>query len=131
MTHSRTPRERLDALLAGIEDEVLRPGRTGPDILDQGGAVEDVGTMRSSIEALIEVRMGSGEDTGGARAKVTQAMERLGRWTGVVQGGNRSGALPQARMAFSGDPSEELGKTARKGTRRRDAGSDSTGRKDD
>ena len=75
--------------------------------------------------------MGSGEDTGGARAKVTQAMGRLGRWAGVMQGGDRSGALPQVRMAFSGKPSEELGKTARKATRRRDAGGDSAGHKDD
>ena len=139
MSDSKTPRERLDALLAGLEDEVLRSHRTGQLLADEGVATEDVGAMRSAIESLIHARTGNperrleplrGAGAPGAKAKVAQAMERLGRWAGAVHGGGAGGAAPEARMAFSGEPSEKLGKTARKATRRRRGGSDRDGHKD-
>ena len=139
MSDRRTPRERLDALLAGLEDEVLRAQRTGQRLADEGVATEDVGAMRSAIESLIHARTDDpeprpeplrGADAPGAKARVTQAMQRLGRWAGAVQGGGAGGAVPEARMAFSGEPSEEIGKTARKATRRPRGGSDRGGHKD-
>ena len=114
MTDSRTSRERLDALLAGLEDEVLRSDRTGGRLADEGGGAEDVGAMRSAIESLIRPHVG---DAPGAKAKVTQAMARLGRWAWVVQDGGPLAAAPRVRMAFSGKA--KVGKTARKPTRRR------------
>ena len=139
MSDSRTSRERLDALLAGLEDEVLRSHRTGQRLADEGVAREDVGAMRSAIESLIHARTGDperrpeplrGAVAPGAKARVVQAMQRLGRWAGAVQGGDVGGEMPEARMTFSGEPSEEIGKTARKATRRQRGGSDRGGQKD-
>ena len=135
MTDSRTSRERLDALLAGLEDEILRSDRTGRRLAEEGGGAEDVGAMRSGIESLIQARRNgsprqavllssAGEGAPGAKAMVTQAMARLGRWAGVVQGARVGGGTPRVRMAFSGKPTEEGGKTARKARRRRGGGSD-------
>ena len=139
MSDSKTPRERLDALLAGLEDEVLRSHPAGQRLADEGVTTEDAGAMRSAIESLIHARTGDperrleplrGAGAPGAKAKVAQAMERLGRWAGAVQGGGAGGAAPEARMAFSGEPSKKLGKTARKATRRQRGGSDRGGHKD-
>ena len=139
MSDSKTPRERLDALLAGLEDEVLRSHLTGQRLADEGATTEDVGAMRSAIESLIHARTGDperrleplrGAGAPGAKARVAQAMERLGRWAGVSQGEGTGGAAPRVRMAFSGEPSEKAGKTARKATRRQPGGSDGAEHKD-
>ena len=141
MSDSRTPRERLDALLAGLEDGVLRPDQAGQRLADEGVAAEDVRAMRSAIESLIHARAGGperrqeplrgdGDGASGAKARVAQVMERLGRWVGVVQDEGAGGAAPEVRMAFSGEPSEKAGKTARKATRRQPGGSDGAGHKD-
>ena len=136
MSGSRTPRERLDALLAGLEDEVLRSDQTGQRLVDEGVATENVETMRSSIESLIHARAGGperrqeslrGDGAKGAKAKVAHTLERLGRWAGVAQGGGATSAAPRVRMAFSGERSKKVGKTARNTTRHQRGGSDGTG----
>ena len=137
MSNNRIPRERLDALLAGLEDEVLRPDQTGQRLADEGVATENVGVMRSSIESLIHARTdgperrqeslrGDSDGAKGTKTKVARAMERLGRWAGVAQSGGATSAAPQVRMAFSGEPSEKVGKTARNAARRQRGGSDGT-----
>ena len=136
MTDRGSPKERLDALLAGLEDEVLRSSRTGQDLAEEGGCAEDAAAMRSGIEAVIQTRMNDGRrgsepvhaaaGTSG-RSKVAQAMQRLRRWTGEVQGRGLH-AAPQVRMAFSGK--SKVGKTARKPTRRGRGGSAGAGQKD-
>ena len=112
MSNNGTPAERLDALLGGLEEEVLR---------SEGAGTTSVEAMRFSMEALIETELRASERRVGspqkvdAKGKVATAMERLGRWAGMVQGAARS-ARPRVRMAFSGErePSE--------GGRRRDVG---------
>ena len=134
MTDSRTPRERLDTLIAGLEEEVLRSDRTGRRLADEGGSAEDVAAMRSDIESLIEARGGSEPlrpaDAGasGPSSKVAQAMQRLGRWSGVVQGRGLSAATPQVRMAFSGKA--KVRRSARKLTRGGRGGSVGAGQED-
>ncbi len=138
MSDSRTPRERLDALLAGLEDEVLRADWARQHLAEESVATENVGDMRASIESLIHARTGAaqrqreplhdaGDGTKGAKAKVTHAMERVRRWAGVEQDGRVASAEPRVRMAFSGEPSEEVGQTARNATRRQRGKPDAAG----
>ena len=97
MGESRTAVERLDLLLAVLEDEVLR-SESEKDV-----SPELLATMRSEIEALIradidraeerESGRGTGVPAAGAWAMMARTMERLGSWTG---------ASPRVRMAFSG-----------------------------
>ena len=56
----------------------------------------------------------------GAKSRVTQAMDRLRRWTGVTSGS----AAPRVRLAFSGERSEKAGKSARESAPPRAAGPD-------
>ena len=63
MSGARWPRERLDALLSGLEDEVLRSEQTGAAPADEGVAVEDAGPLRSAIESLIRANSDGGEST--------------------------------------------------------------------
>ena len=135
MSNSRTPKERLNALLAGLEDEVLRSDQAGQRLADEGVATENVGAVRSSIESLIHTRAGGpeqrqeslrGDGTKGAKAKVAQAMERLGRWAGVAQGSGTTSVAPQVRMAFSGERPAKVRKTARNATRHQRGRSDGT-----
>ena len=130
MSDSRTPRERLDALLTGLEDEVLRSDQTGQGLADEGIATETAGAMRSGIESLILARAGGTEPRPGSlrgdgsrevKAKAAQAMERLGRWTGMGRDGHATSAPLRVRMAFSGERSEKVGQTERNATRRRRA----------
>ena len=141
MSDSRTPRERLDSLLTGLEDEVLRSDQTGQPLADEGVSTENVAAMRSNIESLIHARAGDpgrrreslrGEGAGakGAKAKVAQTMERLRRWAGMAQGGRATTAAPRVRMAFAGKRSEKVGKTARNATRHHRGGSDGPGDED-
>lgn len=107
MSESRTPVERLDLLLAGLEDEVLRSET------EKNVSPERLATMRAEIEARIRANVDRGQereprqDTGlhtpaaGARSMMARAMEKLGSWTG---------APPRVRMAFSGARSEKAGK---------------------
>ena len=107
MSKSRTPVERLDSLLAGLEEEVLT-SEAEKDV-----SAQRLATMRSETEALIrasvdraeerDLRQSSGTPTVGARATVARAMERLGGWAGASVPGGRPGASPRVRMAFSGD----------------------------
>ena len=111
MRDSRTPVERLDSLLAGLEDEVLTSEA------DRGVSAEQLATMRSEIEALIgasvgraeerELGRGAGAPTVGTRAKVARAMEKLGSWAGISAPGRGPVASPRVRMAFSGDRPEK------------------------
>ena len=111
MSESRTPMERLDSLLAGLEDEVITSEA------EKNVSAEHLATTRSEIEALIgasvdraeerEPVRGAGAPTVGTRAKVARAMERLGSWAGASAPGGGPGALPRVRMAFSGDRPEK------------------------
>lgn len=139
MSDSKTPRERLDALLAGLEDEVLGPHPAGQHLADEGVTTEEAGAMRSAIESLITARTGAsgrqqeplrGAGAIGTKAKVAQVMERLGRWAGEARSGRVGTAAREVRMAFSGEPSEKVGKTARKATRHQRGESDPGGHKE-
>ncbi len=115
-----------DALLAALEDEVLQSDRIGQQLTDESAGTEDVRAMRAGMESMIrartydpkqrpELRRGAGGRAPGAKAAAAQAMQRLGRWAGVTQG---ECAVPEVRMAFSGESSETAGKTVHKATRR-------------
>ena len=99
MNKERTARERLDSLLAGLEDEVLQRDDT---------SATDITVVRSLVESAIETCMGArtghNEPPGRAEAKgmVARTVERLGRWAGTGEGLVRS-AAPRVRMAFSGE----------------------------
>ena len=96
MKDKRNARERLDALLTGLEDEVMR---------GEGCVDTDVEAMRAEIEALIEMHVGATRATshaGDVKGKVTNAVELLGRWAVMGQNGLRSVLVPRVRMAFSG-----------------------------
>ena len=107
MSESRTPVERLDSLLAGLEDEVLTSEA------EKNVSAECLATMRSETEALVRAgvdlgqerdpRQGAGAPAVGAKATVVRAMERLGSWAEASAPGGRPGASPRVRMAFSGD----------------------------
>ena len=107
MSESRTPVERLDSLLAGLENEVLT-SEAEKDV-----PAERLATMRSETEALIRASVDRAEErepgqdasapTLGAKATVARAMETLGSWAGTSAPGGRPGASPRVRMAFSGD----------------------------
>ena len=135
MSGTRWPRERLDALLSGLEDEVLRSEQTGAAPADEGDTVEDAGPLRSAIESLIRANSdgveqladsvrGKGAGPSGAVAKVAQALERLHSWAGVRAGERVARALPQVRMAFSGKGTEKRGGTVSGTEQRRRSGKD-------
>ena len=125
MSESRTPVDRLDSLLAGLEDEVLTSEA------DKDVSAEQLATMRSEIEALIGASVGRAEErelgrgadapTEGTRAKVARAMERLGSWAGISAPGRGPGASPRVRMAFSGDRPENGRKSRGGDAGRRDS----------
>ena len=112
MSENRTPVERLDSLLAGLEDEVLTSEA------EKNVSAERVATMRSETEALIRASVDHraqerepGRDAGAptvrARATVARAVERLGSWAGAIAPGGGPGVSPRVRMAFSGDRPEK------------------------
>lgn len=99
MSNDRTARERLDALLSELEEEILET----VDIVST-----DVAAMRSLVESAVDNRMdaGKGRDASPgrmtlAKGKVESTVERLDRWTGLGQRAVRLSA-PRVRMAFSG-----------------------------
>lgn len=137
MSNDRTHRERLDALLAGLEDEVLR-SEEERTISEAGIEATDVGATRSAIESLIRARLGGRErrqqpsreaaaDRQGAKDKVGRAMERLGKWAGVTQAGTAVGAAPRVRMAFFGGGSPKRGKSETSAEKPRGDGRDGGG----
>ena len=110
MSESRTPVDRLDSLLLGLENEVLTSAA------EKEVSAERLATMRSEIEVLIRASVdrveerkpgrGAGAPTVVAKATVTRAMERLGSWVGASAPSDGPGASPRVRMAFSGDQPE-------------------------
>ncbi len=125
MSESRTPVERLDSLLAGLEDEVLT-SEAEKDV-----SAERLATMRSEVETLIRASVdrteerervrGAGEPTVGTKARVARAMERLENWAGASAPGGVPGASPRVRMAFSGDRPEKGSKSKGGDAGRRDS----------
>ena len=114
MSDTRNARERLEALLTGLEDEVMR---------GEGCVDTDVTGMRAEMEALIGKHLGAtgraeaaASGAGDARGKVADAVERLGRWAGAGQSAMRAALGPRVRMAFSGE------RESSEGGRRRDVG---------
>ncbi len=117
--------ERLDALLTGLEDEVLQSGQTGQHLVDEGIATETTRAMRASIESLILAREGDFEPRLGAprsdhsegvKAKVALVIERLGRWAILGQDGQTTSMARRVRMAFSGERPQKT-RTEREATR--------------
>ena len=130
MTRNKTPKEQLDGLLMGLEDEVLRSDLAGLRPEDGDVVRDTVSAMRSSIESLTrtstvsqghqqECPPGEVRRAKGVSAKVTQLIERLGQWAGMTQSGHAPSLSEPVRMAFSGERSEKVEKTARKTKRRR------------
>ena len=92
MSDTRNARERLEALLTGLEDEVMR---------GEGCVDTDVTGMRAEMEALIGKHLGAtgraeaaASGAGDARGKVADAVERLGRWAGAGQSAMRAALGP-------------------------------------
>ena len=140
MSENRMHRERLDALLAGLEDEVIR-SEEGRAFSGETMATTRVGATRSAIESLIRGQLGVSQgrqellleqEAGGkgAKAKLARAMERLGRWVGVTQTEDVVRAPPQVRMAFSGGRSRKRRKTEPSAEKQRRHGKDGGGEVD-
>ena len=121
MSGNRTHRERLDALLAGLEDEVIR-SEEGWALSEETMATTHVGATRSAIESVIRGQLGASDERQelvrekqergkGAKSKLARAMERLSRWVGVTQTEDVVRVPPQVRMAFSGRRSQKRRKT--------------------
>ena len=116
MSETRTATERLDAMLSGLEDDVLGTGAVEREETDETGARERVEMIRSDIEALIGSRSraatgpepgrGVGRHALGAKAKVAETMARFGRRVGLGPHARGGSATPRVRMAFSGARSE-------------------------
>ena len=99
MNDIRNAHERLDALLTGLEEEVMR---------GEGVLATDVKAMRTDLEGLIVRHAGRGvrddaaPTAGGVKDKRAIAKELMGRLAEIGQRAVRSNALPRVRMAFSG-----------------------------
>ena len=126
MSTTSNPRDRLEALLTGLEDEVLRMDDRAALSPDEDGSTTDAGELRLSMESAIASAIG---DAGRPReslhqirkepiGKVAKAMKLLGSWGGVKQGDGRPGGAPRVRMAFSGDQEPADAETADRRTRR-------------
>ena len=100
MNENRKARERLDALLTALEDEVLSENTQLPS---------DVGTLRTEIEELIlEHRESPGQNATNAagtvvKNKVADAIELMGRWFGLHKHSSPSEIGKRVSMAFSVD----------------------------
>lgn len=143
MSETRTAAERLDAMLAGLEDDVLGTGAANQGELGETGAREGVERMRADIEALIgsvsgpatarEAERGVGVHALGmkAKAKVAETMARLGRRVGLGPHAGGESAAPRVRMAFSGAPAETGEKEERnEASRGKGAPGDEAGERD-
>ena len=100
MNENRKARERLDALLTALEDEVLSENTQLPS---------DVGPLRAEIKELIlEHRKSpdqSATNTAGTvvKNKVANAIELMSRWFGLHQHSSPSKIGKRVSMAFSAD----------------------------
>lgn len=112
MTMTKKPWERLDALLSALEEDFLRTQDLGPTAEPKDGT--EAQETRAVIESAILTRAArvagsvdagrrKGTDTRDAGSKMSEALERLSRWAGLREGGRVGRALPQVRMAFSGE----------------------------
>ena len=133
MSATRKPQDRLEALLSGLEDEVLLMEDRAALSPDEGGATTDVGALRSSTESVIEAHSGVvarrdeslRREAGGPSSKVARALELLGRLGGAKQSGNRPSGSLQVRMAFSGKREPTEGETTDRRSRRARRGTES------
>ena len=117
MSTTSKPGDRLEALLTGLEDEVLRMDDRPALSPDEDGATMDIDGLRLSMESAIASAMdvterqrdSSHHARKGPTGKVARALEFLGRWGGVRQDESRPTGVPQVRMAFSGkrEPTDE------------------------
>ena len=110
MNDTQDARERLEALLTGLEDEVM---------CGEGCVDTDVAAMRAEIEGLIEKHVGAKEvatiRAGDVKGRVSSAVERIGKWAGVGQRGERAALVPRLRMAFSGTKPDQQGQQGSEG----------------
>lgn len=138
MSESRTATERLDAMLSGLEDDVLGTDAAERVETDEAGAGERLEMIRSDIEALIGSRSraattpepgrGMGRHGLGAKAKVAETMARFGRRVGLGRQAGGESATPRVRMAFSGARSETGESEERKDAGRRKVVRDDDGK---
>ena len=134
MSTTSKPQDRLEALLTGLEDDVLRLDDRAALSPDEDGATTDIGELRLSMESAIasamdvteRQRVSSHHARKGPKGKVARALELLERWGGVKRGEKRSTGVPQVRMAFSGkrEPTGEETANRRPRRRRRESGSE-------
>ena len=133
MSGTRKPRNRLEALLTGLENEVLQMEDSAAISPDEDGAAMDIGELRFSMESVVasaldvtERRRESLHRAGeGPRGTVARALELLGRWEGVKQDESRPSRVPQVRMAFSGKRESTGGETNNRQSRRSRRGTES------
>ena len=98
MNDKRNAHDHLDALLTGLEDEV---------ICGEGIQATDVQTMRAELEELImrhtveSVEANTVPGKKGAESKSTNPKELIRRFAGFVQRAVRNSPFPRVRMAFS------------------------------
>ena len=121
MTAMKKPWERLDALLAGIENDVLLSDQAESMAAGEVVGIDETRKMRWEIESLIQAQS-SGldgsigrarrEESKGTKAKVAHTLERLGRWARFAERGRGSGGSKQLRMAFSGEDEKKRGEGA-------------------
>ena len=132
MSTTSKPRDRLGALLTGLEDEVLRMDDRAALTPDEEGATVEVGELRLSMGSVIDSAMGVTErqpDSShrakkGPTSKVARALELLERWGGVKQGESRPTGVPRVRMAFSGKREPAGGEADNRRSRRLRRGSE-------
>ena len=133
MSTTSKPRDRLEALLTGLEDEVLQMDDRAALTPDEDGATMDIGELRLSMESAIASAMdvterrreSSHHARKGPKGKVARALELLERWGGAKQDKSRPTGVPQVRMAFSGKREPADGEAANRRSLRRRRGSES------
>ena len=99
MSDTRKAHERLDALLTGLEDEVLR---------GEGVLTTDIKALRAEVDRLI-VRH-AGRNVGDNRVLTSEDVKKKGitaktlleRLAGIGQRAVHGNAMPRVRTAFSG-----------------------------
>lgn len=98
MNDVRNARDRLDALLTGLEDEVMQ---------GEGISSTDVTTIRAELKVLImnhmseTVAQNSLGNTESTESKSTHAKELKKRFKAMVQRAVGNSSLPRVKMAFS------------------------------
>ena len=133
MSTTSKPQDRLEALLTGLEDEVIRMDDRAALSPDEDGATTDIGELRLSMESVIASAMdvterqreSSQHTRKGQEGRVGRALEFLGRWGGVKKRESRPTGVPQVRMAFSGKQEPTGEQAANRRSRRRHRGSES------